>query len=583
MNQHRQAKKSGLAHRLLIELLEDRTMLASDVAAFNEFLQADLDAMDSTAYVESSASNGQCSSFMIDLGPVDVEPPTGVAAPVIATTFTVESTIDVILPIEAIDSVLEISADNGSEEGSPSPVSPVRIVMPGRGIGYSPELPLEIEPVVINPDVPVITIERPTGISPVDPGLGSIPQPPTFTQPVEAVSAPVHADPTEAAPSVAVNDVYPAAVLVNYDPATQVATYDYYTSADAPSDRRTTVVDGYNVYRLSSLFTAGNLSKLVGDDAQAQALNARRDANQWSQYFGVSINPHAGSEALGLYDPAKLEQEIASYAGYTPAERALLETSAKQTLDNLRGLENWIAMFQRRIYETGAVIAETGPIKSIIGFETVFAAIDRLVARMNELTNYQPPQGASLVGGTISDGTTRVEIPMSEWLTLLKTREVATRSVMLGLNLIEISMPTLSLHAVQLNFLNSKDPFVNVPISPASHILKGIGMTIGESDLQEADAIPHYWDFVVRLFDTRIANTESQMQQQFAFMTGNIPVNGASSPLGLNSTQSDTLIEQRDGMFALMAQSGTSDHSHDHATGSNLATLVTQYNMDEPS
>ncbi len=362
MNQHRQAKKSGLAHRLLIELLEDRTMLAGDVAAFNEFLQADLDAMDSTAYVESSASNMQCKSFMIDLGPVVCVPPTGIAAPVIATDSG-ESQTDVIPNSEAIDSVLELSADNGSEKGSPSPVSPVRIVMPGRGIGYSPELPLDIEPVVINPDVPVITIERPTGISPVDPGLGSIPQPPTFTQPVEAISAPVHADPTEAAPSVAVNDVYPAAVLVNYDPATQVATYDYYTSADAPSDRRTTVVDGYNVYRLSSLFTAGNLSKLVGDDAQAQALNARRNSNEWSQYFGVSINPHAGSEALGLYDPAKLEQEIASYAGYSPAERALLERNVKSVLESLRGAENLLAKMERRIYEFGGNHRQSGTIQ----------------------------------------------------------------------------------------------------------------------------------------------------------------------------------------------------------------------------
>ncbi|MBL8828009.1 MAG: hypothetical protein JNM18_13610 [Planctomycetaceae bacterium] len=582
MSQQRQAKKSGLSHRLIIELLEDRTMLAGDVAAFNEFLQADLDAMDSSAYVESSASDVQFSSFALNFGPVDCDSPVDTSAPIIATDSG-ESTTDVVLPFKAFDSFWRLPADIGSAGGSPSPVPPVGIVLPGDAIGDCPELPLEIAPVVINQDLPVITIEKPTGISPVHWGLGPVLQPATVTQPVEVVSAPVHSAPAESVPSVVANNVYPAAVLVNYDPATQVATYDYYTAADAPRDRRTTVVDGYNVYRLSSLLNAGYHSQLAGDDAQAQALNARRDSNEWAQYFGVSINAHAGSEALGLYDPGKLAQELASYAGYSPAERALLEMSTKSSIDNLRNAENLIAIFERRIYEAATRFAELGAFKNTIGFEAIFAAFDRLISRMNSLTDYQLPAGTGLPGGTFSNGTTRVAIPMSDWLTMLKTREFATTRVMLDLNLLETSMPTLALQAFQMNTIGLKGPFENLPVSPVFRILEAIGMTIGEANLKQADAIPHFWDFIVQFFDTRVAETESGLQQQFAFMTGSVQVDGVASLLGMDSTRASTLSEQNDAMFALLAQSGTSGTTNDDGDRTSLATLVTQYNVDDPS
>ncbi len=59
----------------------------------------------------------------------------------------------------------------------------------------------------------------------------------------------------------------------------------------------------------------------------------------------------------------------------------------------------------------GGIIANLGRFKDTVGFETMFAAIDRVISRMHALTNAQLPEGTGFSGGSISDGTTKVEIP----------------------------------------------------------------------------------------------------------------------------------------------------------------------------
>ncbi len=175
---------------------------------------------------------------------------------------------------------------------------------------------------------------------------------------------------------------------------------------------------------------------------------------------------------------------------------------------------------------------------------------------------------------------------MSDWLTMLMTRQFAVSVVMLELNLVELGITNMAAQASQLCIVPAGDPSQSPPVPPFLDMIKTVGGEINAEDLQQDDAIPRFWDSIVRFFDNRVATTESHLRDVLALMSVSKSLSGTGSSTSANGndpTQGQTGVEQDAGMFFLIAQSGTSGNTHDHATGSNLATLVTQYNMDEPS